>query len=297
MEEPKAHIQPWKKEKIKEIEKLLEKYSTIAILNMQSLPSKQLQSIRSKLKDKAEIIMTKKSLIRFALEKEVSKKPKLKELEEYIGTMPALLLSELDAFSLYKILKDNQISAPAKAGQIAPEDIIVKAGPTPFAPGPILSELAAVGIKSGIEGGKVAIKQDSVVVKAGQPVPENAVNILSRLGIQPVKIGINLVVALDKDTIYIKEVLDIDADKFIADLKTAHTEALTLAVGAGIINSETIKLLLVKANNEAQSLSLSIKLEDKAEEKKEVKSEEETPKEEKEEVKEEPKPEEKVEEK
>jgi large subunit ribosomal protein L10 len=42
---------------------------------------------------------------------------------------------------LYKILQKSKSSAPAKAGQTAPNDIYVKAGKTSFAPGPIIGEL------------------------------------------------------------------------------------------------------------------------------------------------------------
>ena len=88
--------------------------------------------------------MSKKELIRRALE---STK---KQLIDYLDGMPAILLSELEPFELFSLLKENQSAASAKAGQIAPKDILVNAGPTQLVPGPIVSQLGAAGIKSGI---------------------------------------------------------------------------------------------------------------------------------------------------
>src|SRR3989338_1052307 len=106
--------------------------------------------------------------------------------------MPALLLKKENPFSLYKILKKSKSSASAKAGQIAPRDLIVPAGPTPFTPGPVISELAAVGIKAGVEGGKVAVKVDSMIAKKGETIKPAVASMLTRLSILPMEIGLNL---------------------------------------------------------------------------------------------------------
>src|SRR3989338_2085586 len=111
--------------------------------------------------------------------------------------MPALLLKKENPFSLYKILKKSKSSASAKAGQIAPRDIIVPAGPTPFTPGPVISEFAALGIKAGVEGGKVAVKQDTTACKEGKPINAPLASMLARLGIEPMEIGLNLVAVFE----------------------------------------------------------------------------------------------------
>ena len=47
--------------------------------------------------------------------------------------------------------------APAKEGQLAPFDIVVPKGPTPFGPGPIIGELQKIGLPAAIEAGKIGI--------------------------------------------------------------------------------------------------------------------------------------------
>ncbi len=248
-------IAKWKEKEVSAILNNISKYKTIAVVNMQNLPSKQLRSIRSKLKELALIRMTRKRIIKKAIE--ASGNEKLKELNSKLKGMPALLFSNANAFELFKILKQNRTNAPAKAGQIAPNNIYVSAGPTPFSPGPIIGELGSVGIKAAIESGKVVIKEDSLVVKEGDKINELTANILSRLEIEPMQIGIDLISAIHENQIYEKAILDIDEEKFLSDLQSAHLDSFKLAVSLGIVNSDTATYLIQKAFTESLALAKS----------------------------------------
>jgi large subunit ribosomal protein L10 len=257
-EKLQAHVQQWKKDIVGSISKQINEYNTVAVINLENLPSRQNQIIRSKIKEDATIIVTRKRLIKLALKK--SGKAELKQLETYLRGMPALILTNKNAFELFKVLKDNMSSAPAKAGQIAPEDIWVKAGPTSFAPGPVIGELGAANIVAGIDGGKVVVKKDSLVVKEGDAVPVAAANILARLDIKPMKIGLNLVVALEGDQIYERKVLNIDIDEYIENLKTAIIDAKKLALGANILTAETVSIKLQEAHIDAKKLAIGAEI-------------------------------------
>jgi len=71
------------------------------------------------------------------------------------------------------------------------------------------------------------------------------------------KIGINLVAAYDHGTIYDKKVLDVDVGKYSTQLSTAHIDALKLALELGIITTETSKILIAKAYQNAKALALA----------------------------------------
>jgi large subunit ribosomal protein L10 len=255
---PQAHVQQWKKDIVKTISDEVKKYDTVAIINLENLPSRQSQLIRSKIKDDVKIIVTRKRLIKLALKK--AGKSELKQLAEHLKGMPALILTNKNAFELFKILKDNMSLAPAKTGQTAPEDIWVKAGPTPFAPGPIIGDLGAANIVAGIDGGKVVVKKDSLVVKEGEKIPAAAANILTRLDIKPMKVGLNLIVALEKGQIYDKKVLNIDMDEYITNLKTAIINAKKLALGANILTAETAAIKLQEAHLNAKKLAIGAEI-------------------------------------
>jgi len=248
----KGKVVEWKLKKVAEIEQTISKYPVISIINLEELPNKQLQLLRKKLRDDIHVIITKKVLIQKALEHK-----KLTELTQFLVGCPALLLSKKDSFTLFKMLKDNRMTAAAKPGQKAPNDIVVQAGPTPFTPGPVISELAQLGLKSKVEAGKIAIREDKVVAKEGQVISGPLASMLARLGIEPMKIGINLLAAYEGNQIYKKDVLDIDVDAYTNDLKIAASDCFKLAVELGITNAETAEFLVSKAHREAKHLAES----------------------------------------
>jgi len=323
-----AKVSKYKKKIVDDFVKLIKEYPIIAAVNLEMMPAPQLQVMRGKLRGQVIMLMSKRRLMKIAIEQAKAEKKGIEKLEPYLKGMPALLFTKDNPFKLNKILVQNKSKAPAKAGQTAPNDIVVPAGPTPFAPGPIIGELGMIGIKTGVEGGKVAIKEDTVVVKEGEVIKPKVAEILTRLGIEPMEIGLDLTAAYEKGIIYTKDVLTIDEKAFMEQLNTAATEAFNLAVESGYFTKDTIELLVPKAFNEAKALALEanimadvvaeelmakaemqakalkeeIKYEEKIvkEEKKEKKAPEKQAEEKKEEVKEEkpkqePKPEEKKE--
>ena len=222
---------------------------------MENLPSAQLQKMKKQLRGKIEMYMTKIKLTNLAITEAEKTKKGITALQQYVKGMPALLFTKENPFSLYKILKKSKSSASAKAGQIAPRDIIVPAGPTPFAPGPVISEFAALGIKAGVEGGKVAVKQDTTACKEGKPITAPLASMLARLGIEPMEIGLNLVAVFENGVIYTKKVLDIDEEVFAQQLMQAASQAYCLAMETAYTTKETIELLLQKTFRQSKAIT------------------------------------------
>jgi large subunit ribosomal protein L10 len=253
-----AHVSEKKKKEVKELIDLLSNNSIIAVVDLESLPAKQLQMMREKLRDTVKIRMSKKRLMKIAFKEVENSKKGISKLADHLKGMSALLFSEENPFKLFKILKENKSSAPAKPGQIAPKDVVVKAGKTNFAPGPIISELASVGIKTQVDGGKLAIKEDVVVAKEGDEISEKLAKILQRLGIEPMEIGLNLTAIYENGDILTKDILDIDVDEYLNNITQAHTFALNLSVEAGIFNDASTELLITKAVRDSRALSLEV---------------------------------------
>src|SRR3990172_5298980 len=245
---------PAKKAIVKKIVTLGKQYPIIGILNMESLPAGSLLQMKKQLRGKVELVMTRKTLIQHGL-----KELKLQNGEQLLGKitgMPALMFTKENPFALYRIIKKSKTPAAAKAGQIAPRDLVVLKGPTPFTPGPVISEFAQLGIKAGVEGGKVAIKQETTVVKEGEPINAKLASMLQRLGIEPMEIGLDLACVYEKGIIYPRSVLDIDEDKFMADLMGAVSGAFNLAIDITFINKDTIETLLGKAHRQAKAVGI-----------------------------------------
>jgi large subunit ribosomal protein L10 len=150
------------------------------------------------------------------------------------------------------------VKAPAKAGTIAISDVLVPAGNTGFTPGPIISQLGEVGLPTRVESGSIWITKDSVAVKKGDKISSTLAIILSRLGIEPFEVQLRLASAYENGEIVSGDVFDIDEERVINQLREAHQYAVNLTVFAGIVNEDTVTLLVTKAEREATALQQMI---------------------------------------
>ena len=256
----KAKAAEWKREEVEDIKRLINDYNVFGVVNIENLPALQLQRLKSNLKGIIFIKMSKKRLIKLALDQ--SNKENFDKVKQEIKGMPAIIFTMEDPFKLAKLLRKNKSSAPARAGQVAPNDIYVKAGPTPFAPGPIIGELGQLGIKTEVKEGKVSIKEDKLLVGEGKIINPKQADLLSKLKIEPMQIGLNLILTYQNGEILTKEVLEIDEGIYISHLKTGYHEGFNLAVAIGYITEETVTSLIKKAANEADALGKIEKLSD-----------------------------------
>ncbi len=242
-----------KKQTVQELKKLMKEYPIVGVVDMQNLPAPQLQLMRRSLRGKVELKMARRRVIQLAID---GADDSIKKLTDHLGGMPALLFTRENPFTLYKTVQKNKSSAPAKPGQVAPRDIIIPAGPTPFAPGPVIGELGALGIKTGVEGGKVAIKQDAVVCKKGEVIKKKVAEVLKRFGIEPMEIGLNIVAVIEKGVVFQADQLAIDEAKFNAQLTGAILGARNLAVEMAYPAKDVVELLVQKAFREAKAVAL-----------------------------------------
>lgn len=244
-----------KKQLVQQLAHDIDHYPIVGVVNLQHLPAQQLQTMRSMLKSKGvKLSMARKKLLYLALSQ--SKKKNLDQLSAKIKGMPALLFTNENPFALNALIVKNKSEAPAKAGQTAPKDIIIKAGPTSFAPGPIISELAAVGIKTKVNAGKLEIIQDVVVAKEGDAISAKLAETLKRLDIKPMEVGLNLVAVWEEGLVFDSKQLHIDEKEYAQNITQAATWAMNLAVEAAYPTSETTEMLLQKAFREAKAVGV-----------------------------------------
>ncbi len=244
-----------KKQLVQETVKEIKEYPIVGIVNMEHLPAQQLQNMRAMLRDSGvKIRMLRKKLIALALKE--SKKEHIEELAEKMKGLPALIFTKENPFTLYATIQKNKSEAPAKAGNELPKDVVVKAGPTNFAPGPIISELAAVGIKTKVENGKLAITEDTTVAKEGDVVSPKLAETLKRLDIKPMEIGLDLVAVWEDGLVFAAKQLHVDEAEYEQNITQAATWAFNLAMEAGFLTKETVEPMLQKGFREAKAISI-----------------------------------------
>jgi large subunit ribosomal protein L10 len=241
-------------EKIQEVEKLaslINKYPVVGILNLHKLPARALQKIKKDLGENVSIKVTKKSFILFALEK-----TNKKGLKEAVTVQPALVFTEMNPFKIYNLIRKSKSPASAKVGDIAVNDIEVKAGPTDIPPGPAISTLQKIKIPAKVEGGKIAIMRDKVVCEAGGEINEDLVAALNLLKIEPMEIGLNIEAIFESGMIYKPDVLTIDEEKTLSDILSAHNHAINLSTESGFLTNETVSIMITKAFMNAKTLAI-----------------------------------------
>jgi large subunit ribosomal protein L10 len=252
------HVAEWKKDEVASLKKLIESHEVVGMANLSDIPAPQLQKMRRTLKDSATLKMSRKTLMSLALND--CDKKNINALEEHMDGQPALIFTNMNPFKLYKILEGSKTAAPAKAGSIAPEDVVVPKGDTAFKPGPVLGELQKIGIPAKIEKGKIVITSDKTIVAAGESISRDVASILTRLEIFPLEVGIDLRAAYEDQTVYTSDILTIDEEKTLADVQKAFTQALNLSVNAVIFTKEAVPVLLQKAVTQSLNLALNAEI-------------------------------------
>jgi large subunit ribosomal protein L10 len=251
-----VHVAEWKYGEVKELSDFLINGKVVGIVEIGGIPAPQMQHMRRNLHGTALVRSAKNSLIFRALDEAEKQIKGISNLKDMVSGQTAIITTDMNPFKLSAQIKATRTMAPAKGGEIAAHDIKVKAGDTPFKPGPIVGELQKVGIPAAIQEGKVAIRSDKVIVPAGEKIPTGVAQILTRLEIFPIEIGMHLHAVFEDGSIFKSEVLDIDLDDFIGRIKQASNNAFNLAVETGWINELTIKPLLMKAHNNAFALAI-----------------------------------------
>ncbi|MCK5024156.1 MAG: 50S ribosomal protein L10 [Thermoplasmata archaeon] len=246
----------WKQDYVADLKKVIEASPVIGIVNVTGIPAPQLQKMRASLRGKMTLLVAKNNLLLLALNELDKDKAGVAGLIDLIDGQCAIVGSTDNPFKLYKVMEATKTASPAKGGELAPDDIDIKAGETPFKPGPIVGDLQQAGIPAAIEGGKVVIKKSKTLVKAGEPIPVNMAQMLTKLEIFPMTVGMDLRGVFEEGLVFKSDVLAIDEEQFMGDLMGTISGAFSLACQIGYTTPLTIRPLLTKGSSEAMNVAI-----------------------------------------
>jgi len=199
--------------------------------------------------------VVKNTLMKRAIEN-CQDKHNFKLLEKYLTGSNVFIFTNLNPFKLALLLEKGKVRMTAKAGDIASFDIIIPAGNTGQPPGPIISQLNAVGLPTRIESGSVWITKDTLVARKGDVISERLASVLSKLGIKPVEAGLIIKAVYDEGLIIEGEQLKIDVGETKRQIESACAEAFKLSIGAAYPTKENIQVLIQFAHQGAYALAL-----------------------------------------
>jgi len=245
---------PKKGETVERVTELAKKYPVIAVTTLSKVRSTQLMAVRKALRGHAEVYVVKNKLAILGLKNAGIKNAD--QLLSHLSGQNALIFSTYDPFKLFLTLDKSHVYLHARAGDKAPNDIIVPAGNTSLPAGPVLSEFREAGISTKIEGGSIWVNKDSVALKKGGEVTPKLASLLSKLNIKPIRAGLTIALAYEDGLIYSGDLVAIDLEKYRQSLVDAYTSAKGLSILIGYVTKETAPDIIAKAYREAVSVAV-----------------------------------------
>ncbi|RLE81524.1 MAG: 50S ribosomal protein L10 [Thermoprotei archaeon] len=252
-------IPEWKKKQVKLLKDLVKKYPTIAIADITFVTAPVLHEIRAKLRERGDILRVVKNRLAQRALKE-SGLPNIEKLSKYLTGSNAMIFTTLNPFQLKLFFDKNKIAREAKAGDIAQSDIILSAGNTNLPPGPILSIFSKLRVPTRIQEGSIWVEKDTLIAKKGEVITAELAELLKKLDIKPIEVGLRVKAAYTDKVVISEEELSLNLDEYKETVSKAATESLNLAINAVYPLKETIPYILAKAQNESLSLALNAAL-------------------------------------
>jgi len=222
----------WKANYFTKLENLLEEYPRCFIVGADNVGSKQMQEIRIALRGKAVVLMGKNTMMRKAIRGILEKNPNLERLLPHIKQNVGFVFTNEELTEIRDMLLANKVKAPAKAGALAPLDVVVPAQNTGMGPEKT-SFFQALSIPTKITKGTIEIISDVPLITAGDRVGMSEATLLNMLKISPFSYGLVLQKVYDNGTVFDPEILDISDDDLKATfLKgVANVAAVCLEIG------------------------------------------------------------------
>ncbi len=252
---PSQQVLEEKSAEVEAIKDLLQEYKFIGVASLQKVRATQLQQLKKNLTGKVYMRVLKNTLMKLR-DRRTWKSRNCRNFETYLEGSNVLLFTNLNPFKLALLLERGKVKTTAKSGDIAAMDVVIPAGNTGQPPGPIISQLNAVGLPTRIESGSVWVSKDTLVVRKGEAINERLAGVLSKLGVKAVEAGLSMQAVLDEGIIIVGDKLKVDIDGTRKSLEQSNAEAFALSVAIVYPTSENIVTLLQVAHQKAVALSL-----------------------------------------
>lgn len=249
----RKHYPKKKRMMYQEMQELPTKYNVIALSKMTKVRATQLMAIRKKFRSEIKIRIIKNKVAIRAFEKVGL--TGIDQLSKQLEGQCALMFTNISPFKLNLVFAQNKVFLAAKGGDIASKDITVPAGNTGIAPGPVLSEFKVANVATRIDQGTIWVAKDTVVARPGDVISVQLASLLSKLNVKPIEAGIAINFAVAEGLIFKEQDLRINLEEYRNELVSSFRQALALATEAGYMVPETVKPLLVKAQQHARSVA------------------------------------------
>jgi large subunit ribosomal protein LP0 len=176
--------------------------------------------------------MGKNTMMRKAIRDHLEKNPSLEALLPQIRGNIGFVFTNGDLSHIRTKLLNNRVAAPAKAGIVAPNDVVVPKGNTGMEPTQT-AFLQALNIPSKINKGQIEITADVPLIKAGQKVGNSESTLLAKLNIKPFSYGLSIKAVYDNGSVYDAAVLDLTDEDLLGKFRAAVSNVASISLQIG----------------------------------------------------------------
>merc|ERR1712133_11982 len=148
-----------------------------------------------------------------------------------VGNVGFVFTSE-DLNEVRDALLENKVKAPARAGAIAPVDVVIPAQNTGLGPEKT-SFFQALSIPTKISRGTIEIINDVKLLKPGDKVGASESALLNMLKISPFTYGLEIEQVYDQGTVFSPEILDITDDDIRAKFMQGISNVASVCLQIG----------------------------------------------------------------
>lgn len=220
-----------KVEYMAKLKDLMESYPHIILVICDNVGSHHMQRIRASLRGKAIILMGKNTLMRKTIKDNLEKHPEWEQLLPCIKGNVGLVFTHEDLISIKDKLLESRVPAQAKAGILAPQDVLLPKHVTTLEPTKT-AFFAALDITTRITRGCVEIMADVRLCKEGERVGSSEAALMAMLDIRPFTYGLKLTHVYDEGFVFPASLLSYTpADLFHQfAVGVSNVAALSLAI-------------------------------------------------------------------
>lgn len=238
------------------LEQLLQEYNSIFIVNVDNVGSNQMHQIRHSLRGEAVVLMGKNTMVRRALRNIASESVDYDKLLTLVRGNIGFVFTNSDLKTIRDKLSSNRVIAPARAGAIAPLDVVVPAGNTGMEPGKT-SFFQALGIPTKIARGTVEIVSDVTVITAGNKVGPSEATLLNMLNISPFTYGMTVEYVYDNGDIFDPSILDITEEHIIETFSSGLTTIAAISLAISYPTIAAVPHMLINGYKDVVAVSVA----------------------------------------
>lgn len=199
--------------------------------------------------------MGKNTMIRKAIRGHLPSNPKLEKLLSYIRGNVGFVFTNLDLSDVRDRILSNRVAVPARAGAIAPVDVMLPPQVTGLDPEKT-SFFQALSIPTKISKGRIEILNEIHLIHKGDKVGASEATLLNMLNVSPFSYGLIIRQIYDDGTVFSPDVLDITpevlAERFQEGIK--NIAALSLAINYP--NAASVPHMLVNGMKNLMAVAL-----------------------------------------